>query len=537
MGIDPASGVVIDKHHPLAGTDVTGKMLVLPGGRGSCSGSCGLVELIMSGHAPAALVFETADPILTLGAQLAEEIFGKSIPIVEVGSLWFEKLAETRTASIVHGTLVVDDNDVLELSQAKPRLHLTRHDLAMLDGAEGAGRQAAMRIVRRFAETVGASELIDVRQAHIDCCFYTGPAGLAFAERMVAMGAAVKVPTTTNAASVDRRRWRAMGITAAHGENAERVAAAYVAMGAKASFTCAPYLLAGAPLQGEQIAWGESNAVAYANSVLGARTMKYPDFLDVCVAITGRAPRTASHLDEGRKATLLIDVGDFNDFDDAFYPLLGYHVGTLAGYEIPVITGLADAKPTLDDLKAFSAAFATTSGSPMFHIAGVTPEAPALADVTGLRRIGISREELRRSWHELNSAGDGRVGLVSLGNPHFSLPEIRRTAEICRGRRKAAGIALMITCGRDIHAQAEAEGLIAALEDFGAEFVNDTCWCMVDAQQVAAFEGALMTNSAKFAHYGPGITNRQFHFTSLAACIEAACSGVHRASVPHWLKD
>jgi cis-L-3-hydroxyproline dehydratase len=544
MGIDPTSGEVIDRHHPLCGQNVTGRILVLPGGRGSCSGSCGLIELIMSGHAPAALIFESDEPILTLGALVASEIFGRSIPIASVGPAWFSRLAAARRLTIASDRITIDGAEpgALELvaaTRGAPALTLSNADKAMLAGKEGQARQSAMRIVQRFAEVVGAGELIDVEKGHIDCCFYTGPAGLEFAERMASLGGKVKVPTTTNAASADRSRWRAQGIDPALGTMSDRVAAAYVGMGARASFTCAPYLLDGAPRRGEQIAWGESNAVAYANSVLGARTMKYPDFLDVCVSLTGRAPHTATHTEEGRSATLRVDVEGLGRFDDALYPLLGYHIGRIAGYDIPLITGLEDSNPTADDLKAFSAAFATTSGSPMFHMAGVTPEAATLEEaMTGgrvERRVDVTRADLCASWRELNTANDPKVGLVSLGNPHFSLTELARTAELCRGRQKARDVRLVITCGRDVYASAREAGLIAKLEAFGAEFLNDTCWCMVDRKQLAGTSGTVMTNSAKFAHYGPGITDKSFHFGSLAACVDAACTGTNQNDVPPWL--
>jgi predicted aconitase len=356
---------------------------------------------------------------------------------------------------------------------------------------------------------------------------------------MAALGGKVKVPATTNATSIDRQRWRARGISQAFGQSAERVVSAYVSMGMTPSFTCAPYLLDTAPVLGAQIAWGESNAVSYANSVIGARTMKYPDFLDVCVALTGRAPLVGSYTEHGRQATLQVDVTAMSGIDDSFYPLLGYHIGAIAGHDIPVITGLELARPDLDDLKAFSAAFATTSGAPMFHIVGVTPEAPDIQSVTGGkpvgRRVPVTREDLRRSWRELNASEPSAIGLVALGNPHFSLAEIARTANACRGRMKSNAVRFSISCGRDIYRKAVEAGYVMALEAFGAEFSNDTCWCMVDTAQVADVEGAIMTNSAKFAHYGPGITDRRFHFGSLSACVDASCTGRSGADLPVWL--
>jgi predicted aconitase len=474
-----------------------------------------------------------------LGAVIAGEIFGKSIPIASVGSENFARLADRKTLTVSNGCVSrgrSHSENAAPLGGAA--LDLTPADKAMLAGAEGKARQVAMRIIKRFAEVQGVTALIDVDQAHIDCCFYTGPAGLAFAEQICAWNGTVKVPATTNATSVDDLRWQGTGVEAARGEMSRRVADAYTRMGVRPTFTCAPYLLDSAPAFGQQIAWGESNAVAYANSVLGARTMKYPDYLDVCVALTGRAPLMASHTAAGRYATIRIDVPNLGLTDDSLYPLLGYHVGLLVGWEIPVVTGLA--QPSRDDLKAFSAAFATTSGAPMFHIEGVTPEAKTLDQALGgkppERRIVLTRDDLLRSWHELNTAGDAAVELVSLGNPHFSLEELTRTAELCAGKRKAPGVGLVITCGRDIFSAAEKIGAIAALKDFGASILTDTCWCMIFAPMLPAETQRLMTNSAKFAHYGPGITRRDMHFGGLEACIEAACKGGTSREPPSWLR-
>jgi predicted aconitase/predicted aconitase with swiveling domain len=541
MGIDTETGAIIDRHHPLCGEVVTGKIFVLPGARGSCSGSCGLLELIHNDRAPAALVFAEDEAILTLGAMIAGEIFGKTIPIAALDPESFSRVAEQKTLTVDNGRVAFGRSDSKsDVPAPIVRVRLSAADEAMLAGAEGKARQVAMRIITRFAEVQGVTELIDVDQGHIDCCFYTGPAGLAFAEQICTWGGKVKVPTTTNATSVDALLWQKAGVAASLGENSKRVAEAYTSMGVRPSFTCAPYLLRSAPGFGQQIAWGESNAVAYANSVLGARTMKYPDYLDICVALTGRGPLMASHTAAGRHATVRIDVPDLGATDDSFYPLLGYHVGLVAGSDIPVVIGLADARPSRDDLKAFSAAFATTAGAPMFHIVGVTPEADtveqALAGKAPERHIVLTRGDLLRSWRELNTAAHSAVELVSLGNPHFSLDELGRAAELCRGPSKAAGVDLVITCGRDIYREADEAGLIGELKRFGADIIIDTCWCMIFAPMLPSGTRRLMTNSAKFAHYGPGITRREMHFAGLEACIAAASTGSTDRRLPSWLQ-
>lgn len=260
--------------------------------------------------------------------------------------------------------------------------------------------------------------------------------------------------------------------------------------------------------------------------------MKYPDFLDICIALTGRAPAAGCHLDEGRRATLALDVDWPEDADESIWPLVGYCCGLASGAEIPLVRGLEHTTPTADDLKAFCAAFATTAAAPMAHIAGITPEAVGQTPASG-RRLG--RADLRRGWRELNSAAPGPIGLVSLGNPHASLGECARLAALVAGRRKHDAVTVVVTCGRDVHAAAAEAGHVAAAEAFGVRFVTDTCWCMLDEPVIPPGVTTLMTNSGKYAHYAPGLVGRGVRFGSLAECVDAACSGVAPAGPPDWL--
>jgi len=552
-GVDPATGEVIDRHHPLSGRILTGRILAIPGGRGSCSGSGVILELLLNGKGPAAMVVERADDILTLGVVIAEEVFGKSIPVVTLDPEDFRRVAAARYARVDGARVAcgeglevlhaIHDSRQDSRGPSEPvasRMVLTEADRAFLTGAHGKAAQVAMKIVLRMAELQGADRLIDVTQAHIDGCIYTGPGSLKFAQRLRDWGGKVAVPTTLNSISVDHRRWRAQGIDPAFGEPASALGDAYVDMGARPTYTCAPYLLDGAPRKGEQIVWAESNAVVYANSILGARTMKYPDYLDICVALTGRAPLAGCHIESSRRASLRINLPRLGNLDDSFYPLLGYHVGLLAANRIPAIAGLERASPSQDDLKAFGAAFATTSSAPMFHIVGVTPEAATLNDATGgadVPAFDIRLEDLSRSWDELSNAQDPSVDLVSLGNPHFSFDECRALADLCRGRTKHEDVTVVVTCGRATHDRAREAGLLQELERFGVQFVTDTCWCMIVEPVIPRAAATIMTNSGKYAHYGPGLTGRRFHFGSLAACVDAACTGAASGQRPLWLRQ
>ena len=294
-----------------------------------------------------------------------------------------------------------------------------------------------MRILCAMAAEQGARALVDVTRAHIDGCLYASPANLTFAEHMAELGARVRIPTTMNAISVERARWRAQGVPPSFGEPAARLAEAYVRMGCRPTCTCAPYLLDGAPEAGEFVGWAESNAVIFANSVLGARTAKHPDFLDLCIALTGRAPLAGVYLDEGRKARRILDVERPEGADESFWPLVGYVAGRLSPDRIPLLRGLGQAAPSRDDLKALCAAFGVTSAAPMLHIEGVTPEAENAA-APDADRAAISRADLAEAWALLNQ-GPQDIELVAIGSPHASIEECRALADALGGPKGEGG--------------------------------------------------------------------------------------------------
>jgi len=465
-------------------------------------------------------------------AKLVDGVLSAPIESVEQ-SLGSDQPASSEQAPLIQSNAT--DNSKLNRS----KLTLSDLDQQLLNGGNGKAAQMAMQIVVRMAELQGANKLVDVRQAHIDAVVYNGPSSLLFAQKLASLGGKVRVPTTLNSLSVDKRRWKNMGVADEFGSAASQLGDAYLTMGAKPSYTCAPYLLESAPKFGEQIVWAESNAVTYANSVLGARTQKYPDFLDACIALTARAPAAGAHLDAGRTPSVEIHVVnvDKHKVDDAFWPLLGYHIGAISRNDIPIIYGLEFFAPTLDNHKAFSAAFATTSSVAMYHIAEVTPEAKNIASTlpSSLESIEVDIPDLISSWNELNSASDDTVDVICLGNPHFSATECIALSELCEGRFKDPSMTVIVTLGRDVQRTAAKAGAIEKLESFGVQFINDTCWCMIEEPIIPVDARVLMTNSGKYAHYGPGLVDRPLHFGSLAACVDAACIGKREHFLPEWL--
>ncbi|MDX1486820.1 MAG: aconitase family protein [Acidiferrobacterales bacterium] len=532
-GVDAATGEVIDSLHPLKGQRLGGNILAIPTSRGSCTGSGVLLELIDNGQAPAALVFCEPESILTLGALVAEHVFGHTIPVLQLNAEAFAQLRRCDHASIDGQRLLAEG---LELSLDPPycgSIDLSERDRAMIEGLEGEAPKAAMRILHDMAVIEGASHFIDVDQVHIDGCIYASPALLRFAEFFAEMGARVRVPTTMNSISVDHAHWHLQGVPDAFGRPASRLADAYVEMGAQPSFTCAPYLLDSTPSKGDVIAWAESNAVIYANSVLGARTAKHPDLLDLCIALTGRAPCHGVYLEEQRRARRVVEIEAPYECDDAFWPLLGYQVGQISPDRIPLLTGIAHLEVDEDDLKALCAAFGTTSAAPMLHIEGITSEEGR--PTPDADRVTITRSDLELAWQRFNS-GPIEIELVAFGSPHFSLTECRKLARLMAGRHIHPEVAGIVTLGRNTLKAARKEGTAQALEAAGLRLHADLCWCSISEPVFPPSARTLMTNSGKYAHYAPGLSGRAVRFGSIADCVSALCSGLATSSLPHWLR-
>jgi hypothetical protein len=397
----------------------------------------------------------------------------------------------------------------------------------VLAGEDGEAAAFAMRIVVEMAKVVGADRLIDITAAHVDGCLYHGIAGLEFAERLLASDARVRVPTTLNVGYLDLLHPERYRGEAATGANARRQMDAYVEMGCRPSWTCAPYQLAERPSIGEHVAWAESNAIVFCNSVLGARTARYGDFIDIAAAITGRVPLAGLHRDEERAASLVVRLDGVPGrllVSDVLFPVLGYLIGREAGSAVPAIVGLPS-DTSEDRLKALGAAAASSGSVAMFHAVGLTPEAPTLEAATGgatLPEIAVTPERLRAARDELETAkGGDRLGAVCVGTPHASLPELERLGELL-GRERPS-VTLWVNTGREILADAERRGVSAVLERSGVRIVTDTCTYL--SPLLGDVEGPVMTDSAKWAWYGPANIGVEVAFGSLEECVRSALAG------------
>lgn len=407
---------------------------------------------------------------------------------------------------------------------------LSPYDQQSLAGEHGAAAQTAMRILLKMAEVYDAPRLIDITSAHIDGVLYHGYSGLEFAERLVEGGATVRVPTTLNVGAMDLIHPDHFQGSAQVGEWATRTMRAYEAMGCQPIYTCAPYQTMYRPKFGEQIAWAESNAIIFANSVLGARTNRYGDFIDICAAITGRAPEVGLHLTENRRGQVvyrLVDLPERLLYADVLYPVLGYLIGADAGGLNPVIVGLP-ADTTEDQLKALGAASASSGAVGLFHAVGITPEAPtldaALQGASPQRTVDLTLDDLRAVRDRLSTTADGAIRVVALGSPHFSLGEFAQLMPLLDAYPPREEVEFIVCTNRIVLAGLQQRGWLDKLRNLGVRVVVDTC-VVVTPIVKARQEGALMTNSGKFAHYAPGNIGFQSIFGSLEECARSAALG------------
>ena len=534
-GVDPHTGRIIDIHHPNHGSFISKKFLLMPTSRGSCSGSGVLLQLAQSELAPAALIFHETEEILTLGAIVADQLFDKQVAVLKVSKEIYNDLARADTAEIFRNKLMFGSKIISLTKLNIGTLNLSAEDQSILKGERGTAQQIAMETICKMARLQNAKELIGITKGHIDGCILAHDANLMFAEKMYQLGASISIPTTINAISVNRNNWESQGIDPDFGNKASRLADAYVKMGAHPTYTCAPYLLEDIPKEHEVIGWSESNAVIYANSVLGAKTQKHPDYFDLFVAMTGRAPKAGVYLDKERMPKYEINIDLPSKFDDSIWPMIGWLIGKFSPNKIPLVTGLEKTSLTADDLKALCAAFGTTSAAPMLFIDGHTP-GDELSNIQQMDKFKITREHLATLWKDFNTA-DIKVDLVAIGSPHASLSECRNFVKFFNGKSCNPNVKTIITVGRDVLSQVKEEGILEELKRAGIQVVSDICWCSITEPIFPYNTSVIMTNSGKYAHYAHGLTGRKTRFGSLEDCAKTAQSGLANSDLPYWLSN
>jgi predicted aconitase len=405
-------------------------------------------------------------------------------------------------------------------------MDLTAREQQQLQGHEGPAVQLAMELVLQAARILKAERLTPVTYAHIDACFYAGQAHIDFAKFMLDHGATFSTPAWTNNSVVSATHPQLYegNPDTEMIEGARQLMQLYTALGCKPTWTCAPYQIPGGPKFGEHIVVGESNAVTYYNSAVGARTNKYGDYLDVACAMIGKAPYAGLHTDEGRKAELCFDVSQLPDqwrSENIFHHLLGFHIGRIAGRRVPVVSGLLQTTD-VDDFKAISTAVASSGGVELWHGVGVTPEAQSIDDVFTTGQINkVVRDDLIAAQKQLSTHRDGILDSVALGTPHFSASEFRAVVEALDGRK--AKIPFSITTSRFVMEYISTKSWDVDLQRAGVNVVGDICSYYTPG--INGMKGRVMTNSAKWAYYAPGMLPVEVCFGSLRECVESAVRG------------
>lgn len=392
-------------------------------------------------------------------------------------------------------------------------MHLSAEEERMIAGEEGYAVQKSMQILAALGEIFGADKMIPVASVQVAGVSYynLGDAGLEYLESLAGKNAKVRVKTTLNPAGMDLENWRELGIDEEFAGKQERVIKAFVRMGVTPSCTCTPYLVGNEPGRGDHVAWSESSAVTYANSILGAMTNREGGPSALAAAITGRTPCYGMHLEENRKPQVRVKV----DAKLAAVPdfgALGYAVGKRVGPKIPLFEGIEGAH--VEQLKSLCASIATYGGTALFHLRATSQGNRAPAET-----LTITQGDIGAALHALNDETT-EVDFVALGCPHSTLDEIKTIAGLLEGRKVTREF--WICTARQTMKEAEKLGYAQKIRAAGAKFACDTCMA------VAPLKGrftVMATDSAKACYYGRGTNDFKTRIGSVEECVNAAVTG------------
>src|SRR3990170_2192981 len=373
-------------------------------------------------------------------------------------------------------------------------MHLTRgQERLLVDGT--AAQRKAMGILVAIGELYGARGLVRITSAHVAGASYKmiGDPGLDFIEDF-ARDARVTVPTTVNPLGTDLRQWKELGVPPEFAEKQARIARAYEGMGVRPVYSCTPYALGVRPALGEHVAWAESNATCFANSVLGARTNREGGPSALAAAVVGATPNYGLHLDAGRQPTHVLDVR--TKVRGFGFSLLGLFAGKVLGDGLPFVRGLVGGE---DDLKWFGAALASSGSVGMFHLERRTPEWRK-ARIRGLPTVRVTKTDLDATKAAYTTADD--ADLIALGAPQLSAEELREIAAIVD--RRAPRIPVWVFTSRA--AREACPAAVATIERHGGRGLADTC---LEVTLLEHRFSRVATPSGKGAYYLPSLCKQR----------------------------
>lgn len=408
-------------------------------------------------------------------------------------------------------------------------MYLTDEELGMLNGTEGPAVQKSMQVLTALGDAFGAERMIPICSAHLPglSIEVAGEAGVHFLAEMKDKGGKFRVYTTTNICSIDFEEWESIGILPEDHELQQRMSVQSHAMGALELHSCIPYELGHIPRLSDHVAWGESSAVMYANSVLGARTNKEGGPSALAAAITGRVPAYGMHLDENRYAKVVINIKtDLKNMTD--YGTLGYFGGKNSKNGIVAFTGM-DEHVSNEELKYLAASISSAGTAAMFHAVGITPEASTLEKALGGKEPELTVDFTEADKNKLAEYLDREKGealdWVVIGCPHVGNAELKELAEALKGKRIAGNVEFWILCSAMGKAFAESNGYKAVIEAAGARLVQDTCPVVMTMESLRNIgRKTLATNSAKLVNCMPG-EGFLIHYGDINTLVKAAEKG------------
>jgi len=402
-------------------------------------------------------------------------------------------------------------------------VRLTDHEQRMLDGSYGQGVKRAMELLVALGKSFDAEKMIPVSRTHVALSGQEGDTY--WCELLVNGGATCKVPPTTNPA------WDVQGLTKYYEvtdqelELALRTVDVYRRIGAKLTFSCTPELAGNVPSFGEHVAFSESSATPYVNAVLGARSNRESSCSALASAVTGITPLYGYHIEENRAGTMLVDI-EAEPKDAYDWGILGFYIGRYAGKHTPVLRfRTLRQRPRPEDLLYLGAEMATSGSVGMYHVVGVTPEAPTTeAAFQGKKAeftLPVSQKDLKEQEEEISEKG-GKINLVMLGCPHYTYDQLRELASLLENRRVHDDVAFWVLTSFDAIELARRSGELEVIEKSGARLVPDTC---IDEPCWKSFEGGLgVTDSPKCMYYRER-RGQAFVIRRLSDCVDAAVNG------------